>query len=347
MAGNKGVFAGMVVPHAGGNETPEAAPASLVGRRGAGILGDRQSALHEVASGTRVENEKKLVDPAVCIMWERHNRDYEALSLEKCSDLIESMRAVRGQKMPAIVRRVKNRPGIEYEVIAGARRHWSVSWLRANGFSEIKFLIEIRHLSDTEAFELSDLENRDRLDLTPYERAMDYASAVELYYGGNQTRMAERLGVNKSYISRYLDLARLPRELFDAFGSPHEISSEKMARDVSGLWKAEELRETLLPVVHALIEEQKARREKGQPYIVGRDVLVRLKAVIKPPSPTPESPTEVKSKAGRPMLKLETDKKGGFKIIGLPNSGASRREIIAAIEQLLAEIPNEEENDLE
>ena len=95
---------------------------------------------------------------------------------------------------------------------------------------EFRFLIEPRELSDEEAFRLADLENRSRKDLSDYERAIDYARAIERYYDGSQQRMAERLEVSKSWLSRYLELARLPPEVIAAFGSPHVIGISHAAR---------------------------------------------------------------------------------------------------------------------
>ena len=82
--------------------------------------------------------------------------------------------------------------------------------MRAHDQPDFRFLVEPRELTDEEAFRLADLENRSRRDLSDYERANDYARAVERYYGGSQQQMAERLEVSKSWLSRYLELAQLP-----------------------------------------------------------------------------------------------------------------------------------------
>src|SRR3546814_12241893 len=79
----------------------------------------------------------------------------------RCADLIESMIAQGRQEMPAIVRRVGNDPDHDFEVISGARRHWSVSWLREHNYPDIRYLVEIRNLTDEQAFRISDLENRE------------------------------------------------------------------------------------------------------------------------------------------------------------------------------------------
>lgn len=123
------------------------------------------------------------------------------------------MKSQDRQEVPAIVRRVAGVPGVDYEVICGARRHWTVTWLRAHDHPEFRFLIEPCEMSDEEAFRVSDLENRSRKNLTDFERAADYARAIDRYYDGSQQRMAERLNVAKSWLSRYPRRhPRTPRE---------------------------------------------------------------------------------------------------------------------------------------
>ena len=84
-----------------------------------------------------------------------------------------------------------------------------MSWLRAHNYPEFRFLVEVRDLTDEQAFRLSDIENRDNLDLSDYERAVDYKDALGRYYA-SQKEMAARLEVSEAWLSRYLDLAALP-----------------------------------------------------------------------------------------------------------------------------------------
>ena len=173
---------------------------------------------------------RRLVDPARCRIWQYHNRDYAALSVGNCADLIDSIKSQGRQEVPAIVRRIPDDPEHAFEVICGARRHWTISWLRAHDYPDLKFLVEPRELTDEEAFRVADLENRSRKDLSDYERATDYARALELYYDGSQQRMADRLEVSKSWLSRYLELARLPTEVLgrvrDATCARHKPRSD-------------------------------------------------------------------------------------------------------------------------
>jgi ParB family chromosome partitioning protein len=195
-----------------------------------GVLTGRENRLSEMAAGAVVTRVHEFVDPARCRIWAGHNRDYAALDETNCSDLLESLRAQGRQEVPAIVRRVTDDPAFDFEVVCGARRHWSISWLRHNGYLEFRFLVEPRELSDEEAFRVADLENRHRKDLSDYERAADYARALERYYGGSQQRMLERLNVSKSWLSRYLELAKLPASVLSAFGSPHLVGISHAAQ---------------------------------------------------------------------------------------------------------------------
>lgn len=242
-----------------------------------GILDARENRLAALAAGNSITRVQELVDPACCRIWEGHNRDYGALDQETCADLIESFKAQGRQEVPAIVRRVDNDPTHTYEVVCGARRHWTVSWMRTHSYPEFKFLIEPRELTDEEAFRVADLENCSRRDLSDYERATDYARAVARYYDGSQQRMAERLEVTKSWLSRYLELAKLPTDIIAAFGSPHVIGISHGA-SLAPLLRAEEQRERLLTEARTLQTEQRALTANGAAPISPAAVVQRLVA---------------------------------------------------------------------
>ena len=230
---------------------------------------NRGNALGEKLSGEIDEKVLQRVDPARCKMWEHHNRAYNLLNPENCADLIEGIRAQGQQEFPAIVRKISD-ADYDYEVICGARRHYAISHLRANNYPQFKYLIEVRDLSDEEAFRLADIENRDRADISDYERAVDYAKAVKLYYGGKQKSMAERLQVSEGWLSRYLYLAKLPDEIIAAFSNPNEIK-ELHARALKPILADAGSRAKLL---------KRAGELKGQ-GLETLKVLAELKAVAK------------------------------------------------------------------
>ncbi len=303
-----------------------------------GILGERQNRLAELASGATVTRIQEYVDPARCRIWPGHNRDYAALNAENCADLIESMRAQGRQEVPAIVRRVTDDPDHAFEVICGARRHWTVSWLRANSFPDFRFLIEPRELTDEEAFRLADLENRNRRDLSDYERATDYARAIDRYYGGSQQRMAERLEVSKSWLSRYLELARLPGELVAAFGSPHVLGISHGAA-LAPLLRLPAKRDRLLAAAADVAAEQVRLAASGAPMLKPGIVLRRVLAAAEPPRLKPSRANRehvVRDSDGAVIARGQRPPRGAGLAITVPlPSRHARPELLAAFAEIL------------
>lgn len=255
------------------------APAPTPDRGGARFL-KRSTSLGDRLTGQREEKTLHWVDPARCRMWARHNRDYALLTEDNCRDLIDGIKAQGQQEFPAIVRRIDD-AAYDYEVICGARRHFAVTWLNNNNYPQFRYLIEARDLTDEEAFRLADIENRDREDISDYERAVDYADAIARYYGGLQKAMAERLEVSPPWLSRYLTLAKMPDVVLNAFASKRDIR-ERHARDLKPLLGNPEQADAVLKEAEFLAQTQ-ARARKGQGgFIEAPDVIKRLKAAAKP-----------------------------------------------------------------
>ncbi|MEL0212416.1 MAG: ParB/RepB/Spo0J family partition protein [Novosphingobium sp.] len=286
------------------------------------VLTGRSNRLADLASGAIVNRTHELVDPARCRMWAGHNRDYALLTEERCADLIESIKAQGRQEMPAIVRRVSGDPDFDFEVICGARRHWSISWLRAHNYPDFKFLVDVREIGDEEAFRLADIENRARDDLTDLERARDYLRALDTYYDGRQKTMAERLKVSESWLTRYLDLARLPVELTRAFVNPQDL----------GIRNAMALKGLLKP------EDRKARAYKEAERL--SDVIKALTLAADPPkrSGSPKrsgKPETISSSTGKPVLRIDGADRKGIRLTLLSKGGASRQDAEEAIRAVL------------
>jgi ParB family chromosome partitioning protein len=259
---------------------PEPAPTSPAPAprpRGLDPLAGRQSTLADLAEGRVRDVRLRLIDPKTCRMWARHNRLYDRLTPADCDDLISSIRAQGRQEIPAVVRRLANDPGgFEYEVIAGARRHFAVSYLREEEHRDVRFLVEVRELEDEEAFRFSDLENRGRKDISDYERGREYLVALEHYYGGNQTRMAERMEVSKALLSSYLAVAKLPAEVVAAYEDPREIAV-RHGQQLSPLLNGPG-RQALLGRAGVIAETQASFKAHGAPILPGAEVFKLLKA---------------------------------------------------------------------
>lgn len=298
------------------------------------VLAGRENRLAELAAGAVVARTHELVDPARCRMWAGHNRDYALLDEARCADLIESIKAQGRQEMPAIVRRLRDDPDHEFEVICGARRHWSISWLRAHNYPDFRFLIDVRSLSDEEAFRLADIENRARDDLSDLERARDYLRALDLYYGGRQKAMAERINVTESWLSRYLDLARLPAEIMAAFPAPQDLHIKHVTA-LKPLLKPAERRARVYEEAARLAVAQRQGRPRPVP-----EVIRALAQAADPPTRS-ESPKRsgsgdvVLSRTGTPLLRVEGRDAEGVRLVLMPQQGGTREEAALALRELL------------
>jgi ParB family chromosome partitioning protein len=306
-------------------------------RLSVGVLASRQSRMSELAAGAVVGRAIEQVDPARCRIWSEHNRDYAKLTEERCADLIESFKAQGRQEFPAIVRRVQDEPGIDFEVISGARRHWTVSWLRQHNYADFRYLVEVRELTDEEAFRISDLENRARDDLSDIERARDYLKALGRHYGGKQKDMAERLKVSEAWLSRYLDLARLPTELIAAFADPHELKIKHVTQ-LKPLLKPDDRAKRVLAEA-GVIAGGKGEGDSLKP----QDVLRRLAAAADPPkrSGSPKKsgkadPEVMTSEKGKPVLRIDIKSRKELSLTLLLQAGATRADAEQAIAKVLS-----------
>jgi len=245
----------------------------------------RSTTISDRLTGELEEKTLRWVDPSDCRMWERHNRDYALLNEENCRDLIDGIRAQGRQEFAAVVRPVDD-PRYKYEVICGARRHFAISWLRANNYTQFKYLVEPREMSDEEAFRLADIENREREDISDYERAIDYSDAIARYYGGKQKAMAERLEVSQPWLSRYLALASLPAQIVGAFPSIRDLK-ERHARDLKPLLARLITAEPLLAQAACIEAQQQSARNGRGPFVDPADVVKQLRRAAEEPKAKP------------------------------------------------------------
>jgi ParB family chromosome partitioning protein len=70
----------------------------------------------------------------------------------------------------------------------------------------------IRNVSDDKVLELALIENIQREDLNPIEEARAYKKLIDIM-GLTQETVAERVGRDRSYVTNYLRLLRLPEDL--------------------------------------------------------------------------------------------------------------------------------------
>lgn len=222
-----------------------------------------------------------MIRPADCTVWGGNPRDQPGLSAESCRSLIESIAAEGGNRIPVLVRMNPPEQERPYQLLAGSRRRFAVDWLNHNGRPELRLQALVVELSDEEAFRLADIENRERSDICDLDRARSYQDAVERYYGGIQSRMAEALGLSNSQLSRLLALAQLPQEIVDAFATRDELRV-RYSELLTPLLRRAEQRHAIIAEARVIGEEQQRRAAKGGQMLAPATILSRLRAAATP-----------------------------------------------------------------
>lgn len=120
----------------------------------------------------------------------------------KLDELARSISA-NGVVQPLLVRR----KGARYELIAGERR-----WRAAQIAGLTRIPAVLRNVADDKVLELALIENIQREDLNPIEEARAYKKLIDTL-GLTQETVAERVGRDRSYVTNYLRLLKLPDDL--------------------------------------------------------------------------------------------------------------------------------------
>jgi ParB family transcriptional regulator, chromosome partitioning protein len=181
------------------------------------------------------------IDPSP--MQPRTRFDEQALN-----QLAESIKS-HGIVQPILVRPRGNR----YEVVAGERR-----WRAAKLAGLTKIPAVVRDVADGDLLEIALVENLQREDLNPIEEAHAYQKLIE-NVGLTQEALAGRVGRDRSYITNYLRLLKLPDDI-------QELVKEK--RLSTGHAR------TILGLSHVDLQRRVARQ------IISNDLSVRATEVL-------------------------------------------------------------------
>lgn len=306
--------------------------------RGSTLLG-RESALARVNSGEVRQVTQLLLDPARVRVWTGNARSYRHLTEHTCAELIDSIIAEGGQKVPAIVRRIEGDPDHDYEVIAGTRRHWTISWLRANSYPQMQFVAQVAQLDDEAAFRLADIENRARKDVSDLERARNYAQALHDHYGNHLTRMADRLKLSKGWLSKMLKVATLPDAVVEAFGSPAEVQM-KPAYPLAQLLDDRAAAGAILREAAVISRLQEERNKAGDEPLPAAEVIRRL--IAAPRDTARSGPIKVyRGIMDRPALTVRTVNRQGVTLQIHSGSGLDTKGMLELLADALIDLENE------
>jgi len=140
----------------------------------------------------------------------RHSSSFDTAAFDKFKDEIAH---ASGNIQPILVRPI----GARYEVVFGHRRFTACKQLG------LPVLAMIMEMSDEELFTLMDRENRERVDLTPYEQGEMWRKAIDEGLFSSARQLASHVGVSNMYVGQCLAVARLPEFVLSLFANPTEI----------------------------------------------------------------------------------------------------------------------------
>lgn len=121
---------------------------------------------------------------------------------ERLEELAQSIRS-NGIVQPLLVRR----RGARYQLVAGERR-----WRAAQRAGLQRVPAVVRAIPDDKLLELALIENIQRQELNAIEEAHAYKRLIETL-GLTQETVAQRVGRDRSFVTNYLRLLRLPEDI--------------------------------------------------------------------------------------------------------------------------------------
>jgi len=269
--------------------------------------------------------------PSECSIWPGNARDYALLTQDRLSSLIDSLQAENGNRIPVVVRRTP-KGELPYELVIGTRRHWATSWLNANHYPDIELVAIIEDIDDEAAFRLADIENREREDISDLERGLNYKAAVNTYYDGVQSKMAERVKLSKSSLARYIGLTEIPQSIVSAFNSPMDLQVRHgdkllpLVRIPASLAKMEEA------AAH-IANEQSFRQSGDEEPISGAEVVARLVKATTAPR-RGRSQKALIEVAGKQIGQVDRDQGRGLTLTLTPTD-LSTDQILEALRPLI------------
>jgi ParB family chromosome partitioning protein len=171
---------------------------------------------------------------------------------------LSSSIAQSGVLQPIIVRPSGLGADAGYEIVAGERRARAA---RMAGMGEIPAIV--RNYGDGEVLVLSLVENIQRTDLNPIDKALAYRRLVA-HLGVTQEEVAQRVGMDASSVSNMIRLLDLPEEIQElvrgaAMGMGHARALLGLRDEVERLKLAERVVKEELSVraVEAIVRDER------------------------------------------------------------------------------------------
>jgi len=164
------------------------------------VLGRGLSALLGEESGK--SNNENFLDLDLDLIEPNSEQPRSRFTEEKLEELAQSIRA-NGIVQPIVVRK----RGARYQIVAGERR-----WRAAQRAGLQKIPAVVREVADNKLLELALIENIQRQELNAIEEAKAYRNLIDTI-GLTQEMIAERVGKNRTIVTTFLRLLKLPKDV--------------------------------------------------------------------------------------------------------------------------------------
>jgi len=265
------------------------------------------------------------IDPKRVRPWKYHNRTESWYTRERCQDLIESI-AKDGQQEPAVARKLAGDSSYDYELIYGMRRRYACEVLGR------KLKLRVVDVDDARAAVLMHIENADRQDITPMERALSFQTQIEAKIFATQEALGDAMGLSKPQISKMLKAAQLMR-----YGSIGTLFPDKSAVPIEQAYKLAALlerpgaKEIILQAAKNLGRDTEGRREPGD---ILRSLMGSLDRSRK------FDPIQKQYNVGAARRVLVTRNARGKVTLAFAQGlqGLERAEVMTAVEQILKDL---------
>ena len=160
--------------------------------------------LEEIEEKTELDNSEKIHKIKITEIEPNKNQPRRTFNSESIDELAESIKKY-GVIQPIIVSKKES----YYEIVAGERR-WRAS--KKAGLTEMPCII--RESEEKENKEIALIENIQREDLNPIEKAKSFRTLMD-EYGLTQAELAETLGISRSSLANTVRLLNLDPRVID------------------------------------------------------------------------------------------------------------------------------------
>jgi len=254
------------------------------------------------------------------------NRDELAFADPDFAGFQESIRANKGNDVPAKVRRVEGDPDHDYEVVYGHRRH------QATKLTQTPFYATIHEVSDVELVRFMHMENQ-RVDLSVFEEGAQFSQWLDSGLYKSATALATDIGESKSFVSQRIAIQHLPEVVFKALKDPRQLKITAW-RELCAAYRESSEKIVAVSTELAATVEDRAPAAEAEVRALFLKIIKSTKAEVQP-----KQIVSVSTPSGVPLFR--TEKRGSGYLVRFDSAGVAediQEEALKKLETYLNEM---------